>query len=194
MRLTRLRHTLLPGRGTVARPSDRVQAVLLMFVLLLSLAAAAGAVLFGIGLHASEAARSAEQLASRYTATAVLQADGPAVGLAGRSGIPGESGPAAASWTTRDGRQRTGEVDAPSGTVAGNEIPIWLDASGSPAERPLTPASAAVDSAVLAVGLWAGVVFLLWLTYRGVVLVLDRFRLAHWQQEWFREQERLGRS
>jgi hypothetical protein len=38
------------------------------------------------------------------------------------------------------------------------------------------------------------VVFVLWLAYRGAALVLDRFRLAHGQEEWFREQQRLVRA
>ncbi|WP_370962624.1 hypothetical protein [Amycolatopsis sp. cg9] len=192
-RLTRLRHTLLPGRGTVARASDRIQAALLGFVLLLSMGAAAVAVLFGIGFHAGAAARAGEQLASRYTATAVLLADGPTPAAAGPGGVPGESGPAAATWTTRDGERRTGVVAAPPGTVAGNEVPIWLDAAGSPVERPGTPESALVDSVVIAAGLWAGAVSLLWLAYRAVVLVLNRFRLAGWQREWADLQARRTR-
>ncbi|MFG1644622.1 hypothetical protein ACGFMK_30425 [Amycolatopsis sp. NPDC049252] len=193
LRWTRLWHSLLPARG-LARPSDRVQAVLLRFVLLLSLVAAAGAVLFGVGLHAGQAAESREQFASRYTATAVLLSDGPAPGEAGRTGIPGEAGPARATWTTRDGQVRTGEVDAPSGSVTGDEVTTWLDAAGSPAQRPLTPVSAAVDAVVLAVSLWAAVVFVFWLAYRGVVLALDHFRLAAWQREWTALQTRRGRT
>jgi hypothetical protein len=185
---TRLRHSLLPGHNTVARPSDRVQAAALLFVVLSSLLAGTGAVLLGIGIHAGEAAKSREQIASRYEATAVLLADGPAPGAVGRSGTPGESGPAQASWVTRDGHRYTGKVDALAGTVAGNEVPIWLDATGTPVDRPLSRISAAVDAVVVATGLWAGVVFVLALAYRGVVFALDRVRLARWQQEWFARQ------
>jgi len=188
MWFTRLRHSLLPGHDTVARPSDRVQAAALFLVVLSSLLAGAGAVLLGIGIHAREAAESREQTASRYEATAILLADGPAPGAAGRSGTPGESGPAKAFWVTRDGQRHTGEVDARAGTVAGNEVPIWLDATGTPVDRPLTQISAAVDAVVVATGLWAAVVFVLALAYRGVVFALDRFRLARWQQEWFAQQ------
>jgi hypothetical protein len=158
-----------------------------ILVVVSSLLAGVGAVLLGIGIHAGEAAESREQIASRYEATAVLLADGPAPGTAGR-GVPGESGPAKAFWVTRDGRWHTGEVDAPAGTVAGNEVPIWLDASGTPVDRPLTPFAAAVDATVIATGLWVGVVFLLALTYGGVVVLLNRRRLAQWQQEWFAQQ------
>ncbi|MEQ0558012.1 hypothetical protein ABJI51_02930 [Amycolatopsis sp. NEAU-NG30] len=184
MWLTRLRHSLLPGRGSVARPSDRVQAALPASVLLLSLAAAAGAVLPGIGIHTREAAESRDQTATRYTATATLLDDGPTATTGGRGTSPGEPGPARARWLTRNGQWRTGEVAAPAGTAAGNEIAIRLDASGTPAERPLTPAAVAVDAPVIAAGLWAGVVFVLALAYWAVVYLLDRFRLADWQREW----------
>jgi hypothetical protein len=181
MRLTRLRRSLLPGRDTVARPSDRVQAAVLLAVVLASLVAAAGAVLLGIGIHAGESAESREQIASRYVATAVLVGDGPAVGS---SGTPGDPRPATAFWITRDGQRRTGEVDAPAGTVAGNEVSIWLDATGTPTDHPLSPAAATIDAVVIATGLWAGVVFLLAGLYFGIVMVLNRFRFADWQREW----------
>ncbi|WP_206797009.1 hypothetical protein [Amycolatopsis sp. MtRt-6] len=161
---------------------------MLLVVVLASLLAGVGAVLLGIGIHSAEAAESRDQIASRYEATAVLLADGPAPGTVGRSGTLGESGPAKAFWLTRDGQRHTGEVDAAAGTVAGNEIPVWLDGTGRPVDRPLTPISAAVDAVVVATGLWVGVVFVLALAYRGLVFALDRFRLARWQREWFARQ------
>ncbi|MGW3960563.1 Rv1733c family protein [Amycolatopsis sp. NPDC005003] len=184
MWLIRLRHTLLPGRDTVARPSDRIQAAVLLVVGLASLLAGVGAVLLGIGIHAAETAESRDQIASRYEATAVLLADGPAPGTVGHSGTLGESGPAKAFWLAHDGQRHTGEVDAPAGTVAGNEVPVWLDGTGTPVDRPLTR----IAAVVIATGLWVGVVFALALAYRGVVFALDRIRLARWQQEWFARQ------
>jgi len=50
----------------VARPSHRIQAALPQMLCLPSLAAAVGAVLLGIDIHAIEADRSTEQTASRY--------------------------------------------------------------------------------------------------------------------------------
>ena len=191
MRLTRLRHSLLPGRATVARPSDRFQAALLVFVILLSAAATAGAVLFGIGLHAGEAADARAQAATRYPVTATLLADGPLPGTAARGGTPGESGLVAATWVARDGQRHTGNVAAHAGTVAGNQVEVWLDPAGTPVDRPLTPAAAMIDAVVVATGLWAAVLFLLAGFYRGVVAILDRFRLAGWQREWAGLQTRL---
>lgn len=184
MRLTRLRHTLLPGRGPLVRPSDRWQARLLALVILLSLVTAAGTVLFGIGEYSAEVAKSREQTATRYPVTAVLLADGPSPAAAGRGGTPFSSGPAQAMWRTRDGQQRVGVVDASAGTVAGNEVEIWVDETGAPAERPLTRAAAVIGAPLGAATLWAAAVSLLVFVYQGVVYVLNHHRLAAWEQEW----------
>ncbi|MGK3206756.1 Rv1733c family protein [Amycolatopsis sp. MEPSY49] len=170
MRLTRLRHTFLPGRGPLVRPSDRLQAGLLALVVLLSLAAAVGAVLFGIGEYSATAAKSREQTATRYTVTAVLLADGPKPVSAGHGGTPFDSAPTPATWRTRDGRQRVGEVEAAAGTVADHEVQIWLDETGAATERPLTMAAAIIGAPLGAATLWAAAVSLFVFLNRGAVL------------------------
>ncbi|GAB3147762.1 hypothetical protein GCM10027258_41640 [Amycolatopsis stemonae] len=182
--MTRLRHSLLPGRGSLARPSDRWQAALLALVILLSLLAAAGAVLLGIGVYSAQAAKAREQAATHYPATAVLLADGPLPAAAGRGGTPFDSAPTRATWWTRDGQQRVGDVDAAAGALAGGRVDIWLDETGMPAERPLTPAAAIIGAPLAAATFWTAFVTLLVACYRGVVFGLDRHRLAQWQREW----------
>ena len=184
MRLTRLRHTFLPGRGPLVRPSDRLQARLLALVVLLSLAAAVGAVLFGIGEYSVAAAKSREQADTRYAATAVLLADGPKPVSAGHGGTPFDSAPTRATWRTRDGRQRVGEVEAAAGTVAGHQVEIWVDETGAPAQRPLSRAAAIIGAPLGAATLWAAAVSLLVFLYRGAVYVLNRHRLTEWEREW----------
>ncbi|MEU0537854.1 Rv1733c family protein [Amycolatopsis tolypomycina] len=188
MRLTRLRHTLLPGRGPLVRRSDRLQAKLLALVILLSLAAAAGAVLFGIGAYSVAAAKSREQTSARYTVTAVLLADGPKPVSAGRGETPFDSAPTQATWRTLDGQQGVGEVKAAAGTVAGHEVKIWIDETGAPTERPLTMAAATIGAPIGAATLWAAAVSLLVFLYRGAVYALNRHRLAGWEQEWANRQ------
>ncbi|MEU7788855.1 hypothetical protein [Amycolatopsis sp. NPDC049159] len=190
IRLTRLWHSLRPGHDSPARPSDRLQARLLALVLLLSLVAAAGAVLLGIGVYSGELAKSREQLATRYTVTAVLLTDGPPPAQAGRGGTSYRTGATRATWWTREGEQRVGEVDAAAGTVTGQELAIWVDATGAPTVRPLTPAAATVGAPLAATVVWTAFVTALALLYRGVVFVLDRLRLAAWQREWTTMQTR----
>ncbi|MDX3193727.1 hypothetical protein PV458_35445 [Streptomyces sp. MN03-5084-2B] len=184
MRLTRLWHTFLPGRGPLVRPSDRLQAALLALVVLLSLAAAAGAVLFGMGEYSAAVAESREQTATRYTVTAVLLADGPAPAAAGRGGTPFDSAPTQAAWRTRDGQRREGKIEAAAGTVAGHEVKIWVDETGAPTERPLTRAAALIGAPLGAATLWAAAVSMLVFLYRGTVYALNRHRLAAWEREW----------
>ncbi|MDS0134771.1 MULTISPECIES: hypothetical protein [unclassified Amycolatopsis] len=153
-------------------------------VILLSLAAAAGAVLFGIGEYSATAAKSREQTYARYTVTAVLLANGPEPAAAGRGGTPFDSAPTQATWRTRDGQQRVGEVEAAAGMVAGHEVEIWIDETGAPTERPLTRAAALIGAPLGAATLWAAVVSLFVFLYRGTVYTLNRRRLAEWEQEW----------
>ncbi|GLY38155.1 membrane protein [Amycolatopsis sp. NBRC 101858] len=190
IRLTRLWHSLRPGHESPARPSDRLQAKVLACVLLLSFVAAVGAVLLGIGVYAAELAKSREQTATRYTVTAVLLADGPRPAEAGRGGTPFTTGPARATWWTREGEQRVGDVEVAAGAVAGQEATAWLDETGTPVGRPLTPAAAIIGAPLAATVLWTAVACVLALAYRGFAYVLDRFRFAAWQREWFALQTR----
>lgn len=184
MRLTRLRHSLLPGHDSLARPSDRLQARLLAIVILLALVAATGAVLLAIGVYSAEAAKSREQLATRYTTTAILLADGPLPAAAGRGGTSFSSGPTRATWLTRDGQQRVGDVDAAAGAVTGARVDIWLDETGMPVQPPLTLAAAIIGAPLAAATFWTAVVSVLIAAYRTVVFFLDRHRFAEWQREW----------
>ncbi|MBE1495631.1 hypothetical protein H4696_002731 [Amycolatopsis lexingtonensis] len=184
MRLTRLRHSLLPGRDSLARPSDRLQARLLALLILLVLGATAGAVPFGIGVYSAQSAKAVEQSATRYPATATLLVDGPLPAAAGRGGTSYEAGPTRATWWTRDGLQRAGDVDAPAGAVAGQGIDIWLDATGAPTQPPLTTAAAAIGAPIAALTLWAAVTSMLVAAYRVLVFLLNRYRFAEWQREW----------
>ncbi|QKV80563.1 hypothetical protein [Amycolatopsis sp. Hca4] len=140
--------------------------------------------LLGIGEYSATAAESRAQTATRYTVTAVLLADGPEPVSGGRGGTPFDSAPTQATWRTRDGQQRVGEVAAPAGTVAGHAVEIWVDETGAPAERPLTMTAAVLGAPLGAATLWAAAVSLFVFAYRGAVHVLNRRRLAAWGQEW----------
>ncbi|WP_370961642.1 hypothetical protein [Amycolatopsis sp. cg9] len=192
--LTRLRHSLRPGRTALARPSDRLQARLLALVIFLSLTAAAGAVLLGIGVYRVEAAKSAEQTAGRYVVQATLLADAPRPPVTGHGGTSAETGPTPATWRTRDGQDRAGEVLAAAGAVAGRQAEVWLDATGTPTERPLTAAAAVVGAPIAALTFWVAVTSGLVVLYRVVVFLLDRYRFAQWQREWFAVQARPAGS
>ncbi|WP_134661401.1 MULTISPECIES: hypothetical protein [unclassified Amycolatopsis] len=189
-RVVRWWHMLVPGRGSVARPSDRFQSGLLLVAVLVALAAIPFAAAAGSELYATQKPVSAEQVAQRSKATAVLLADGLATTVSGRSGVVANSAPTDAVWQAPDGSRRVGKVAADEGARRGDQVTIWVDRAGNPVPPPLTAAAVLVDAVCATLGLWVSVCLLLALVYGGTVFALNRHRLAEWQREWDAEQEK----
>jgi hypothetical protein len=186
--------TVLPGRGSVARASDRFQAGLLGFVVLLALAALPVAASFGSETYVRQQGQSARQLGERTQVTATLLADGPTITINSRAGVAGNGEPTDATWVLADGTRRVGQVVAGRGTLKGETLTIWVDRTGNPVDPPLSGAGVVIDAVGVGLGLWLGTLALLAACYRLTVFSLDRFRLAQWQHEWFQMQDRKTHS
>ncbi|MET8846835.1 hypothetical protein [Amycolatopsis sp. NPDC004625] len=193
-RLARMWRTLFPRHGSVARPSDHVQGGLLVFVLLLALAALPVAASFGSETFVRQQGRSAQETSERTLVTATLLADGPELTVSPRSGITGNGAPTDATWVLPDGTRRVGRVVADEGTRKGYTLPIWVDAAGNPVDPPLSSAAVVIDAAGVGLGLWLAALILLAVAYRLSVFFLNRLRYARWQQEWFAGQDRTTHS
>ncbi len=89
-----------------------------------------------------------------------------------------------ARWTAPDGSARTGEVQAPLGAQAGSTVRVWTDRSGRLTSPPLGHGQ--IQSWVLMFALIAPVLLaLVLLVALGVAgRLLDRRRLASWEQAW----------
>ncbi|MEV6874608.1 hypothetical protein [Amycolatopsis sp. NPDC051128] len=192
--IARLWRTILPCRGSVARASDRLQAGLLVFVVLLALAALPVAASLGSETYVRQQAQSAQQLGERTQVTATLLADGPAITVNSRAGVVGNGEPADATWVLADGTRRVGQVVADRGTLKGETLTIWVDRNGTPVDPPLSSAGVVIDAVGVGFGLWLGTLALLAACYRLTVFSLDHFRLAQWQREWFQEQDHKTHS
>ncbi|HEY3482675.1 MAG TPA: hypothetical protein VG674_23020 [Amycolatopsis sp.] len=192
--IARMWRTVLPRRGSVARGSDRFQAGLLVFAVLLALAALPVAASIGSETYARQQGESAQQLSERTQVTATLLADGPDITVNSRAGVVGNGRPTDATWLLPDGTRRVGQVVADQGKLKGETLTVWVDRAGSPVDPPLSSAGVVIDAVVLGLGLWLGSLALLALCYRLAVFSLDRFRFAQWQQEWFHEQDRKTHS
>jgi hypothetical protein len=186
--------TLVPPRGSVARASDRFQAGLLGFVVLLALVALPVAASFASETYVRQQAQSARQLGERTLVTATLLADGPAGTANSRTGVAGTGAPTDATWTLPDGTRRAGKVVAGQGTLKGHTQVIWVDRRGDPVDPPLSSAGVVIDAAVAGLGGWLATLAVLAAGYRLTVFSLDRFRLARWQREWSRNHDRGTRS
>ena len=91
-----------------------------------------------------------------------------------------------ARWSDPDGRTRTGEVLAPSGTSPGQTVAVWIDRSGRPTGPPL--AHAELVRRVILAALIAPVALAVLLFGLGWLArwLLDRRRLAAWEAGWAR--------
>ncbi|WIY00416.1 hypothetical protein QRX60_41215 [Amycolatopsis mongoliensis] len=192
--IARMWRTVLPRRGSVARASDRFQAGLLVFVVLLALAALPVAASIGSETYVRQQNESAQQLGERTPVTATLLADGPDITVSSRAGVAGNAAPTDATWVVPDGTRHVGKVLADQGTLKGETLTVWVDRAGNPVDPPLSAAGVLIDAVGVGLGLWLGALALLAACYRLAVFSLDRFRFAQWQQEWFHEQDRKTHS
>jgi len=183
-RLARISRTVYHGRNKLARPSDHFEAWLVIFLVVLALAALPFAAALGSDTYAQRKALSDQQIAQRYQVTATLLTDGPPVTVNTAGVIIDQSAPAKATWPVPGNGTRAGTVDAPAGAKAGAPLRIWLDQTGAPTTKPLSRVDAAADSFGLAAGLWGGVALVLGALYLLVRRLLDRGRLDQWEREW----------
>ncbi|WP_242548027.1 hypothetical protein [Amycolatopsis sp. MtRt-6] len=138
--------TILPGRGSVARASDRFQAGVGVFVVLLALAALPVAAGFGSETYVRQQVRSAQQLGERTRVTATLLADGPPMAANSRAGVVGSGRTTDATWVLADGTRRVGQVAAARGTLTGETSTIWVDRTGNPVDPPLSSAGVVIEA------------------------------------------------
>ncbi|MEV4603619.1 hypothetical protein AB0K15_40360 [Amycolatopsis sp. NPDC049253] len=184
-RLLRWWHLLVPGRGSVARTSDRLQAGLALVVILVALAAIPFSAAAGSSVYASQKAVSVRELAEYMPVTATLLADGPPISVSGRSGAVGGPMPTDATWDSAGDVRHVGKVSADEGTHRGDTVQIWVDHAGVVVDPPLSAAAAVVNAVAAAAGLLSAVWLGLALVYRIAVFALDRYRMGRWRQEWF---------
>jgi hypothetical protein len=89
-----------------------------------------------------------------------------------------------ARWTAPDGRARSGDIPVEVGLAAGRKVPMWVDATGTPTDVPLTHRAVlarAATAATVAALLLLIVLFCLAAVGRWL---LDRRRLADWELAW----------
>jgi len=178
--LARLSWTL-QGRGNpLRRPVDRREARLVTGLLVIFLIAAP--LVAVLGAHLSYAASLRQMHAQRSWREVTATLEQKVIDTSGSTG--GWAPVATARWTAPDGRTRHGLIAVDGSAQAGQHVTIWVDGAGRPTLSPV-PRTSAVLSAVT-VGLAAPVFLALLLILAGWVvrLVLNRRRLADWENEW----------
>jgi hypothetical protein len=169
-------------RSPLRRGTDRVEAwvriaLVLVFVIGAPLAG------WGAARWAESVAPSAAhaQLAGEHRATATLLHNVPDSSdyLA-----PVSLGWVKARWPVPGGSVQTGYIEAPSGSRAGSTMQVWLDPSGIVTAPPV-PASQIRDWVFLMTVLAPIVLALMLLALMALFArILERRRLASWEQAW----------
>jgi len=183
-RLVRLARWLGVDRNPLRRGSDRVEAALRLFmILLLVLAVPAAAVVAGRWADHDALRRAQAERTLDHQVTAVLLRDAPGVGLPDpftsvqTAWVP-------ARWQPPGQPPRTGDVLAPVGSRQGSTVRTWIGPSGAVTDPPL-------DHRIVVGDVWLAVMatcLVSWLLLLAAAVLargaLDRRRLRAWEAEW----------
>ncbi|WP_414688900.1 hypothetical protein [Mycobacterium sp.] len=175
LRLPRWRFLRLFGRNPLVRTGDRIEALVLVFAVVVSLLAALIAAAAGTAVYDSRSHLYAAQAENRRTVTATVTGDKFV-----RHDTFGRTVTVPARWFAA-GAEHTGAVSAPPKVKTGDSIDIWVAEDGSHIGPPLRTA---FDAAVAAaVAIWFGVAIAAAALYAGTRILLNRARHARWQRE-----------
>lgn len=169
------------GRNPLIRKTDRVEALILVLAVAMSLIAVPIGAAVGTVVHDSRSRLYAEQVQTRRPVTATV------TGESQRRNLDSPTVTVPARWFAA-GTERTGDVTAPLKAKTGDKIEIWVDDRGLPVARPVN--TARNDALVFAVATWWGVSLLAVALFARARITLDRLRYARWQQSFDRLVER----
>ncbi|GAA2686276.1 Rv1733c family protein [Streptomyces lunalinharesii] len=164
------------------RPSDVVEAAVLLLVLVLVVIGGPG-----VGVVTGRAAHDAfrNQRLERYPATAVLVDDAP-----GRTERPYSDGGnldtvrAPVRWRDARSTLHRGVTQVEAGRKAGSGVAVWLDGSGRLTQEPLDATGGVVAAALVGVLTAVGWGAVLWGVLHGVRHHLRARRIRQWEREW----------
>lgn len=164
------------GRNPLIRASDRVEALMLVLAIAISLVAIPIGGAVGTAVHESGSRVHAEQVQARRQVTATSVGDSHP-----RRNLESPTVMVPARWSVA-GTEHTGDVAAPLNVKTGDAIEIWVDDKGVPV-RP--PVRTAVDAGVaFAVATWSTLSLLAAGLFGAVRVALDRSRHAAWQRDF----------
>ena len=167
----------LAGRDPLVRTTDRIEALVFVLAVVVSLLAIPVAAAVGTAVYDSSRHIYAEQAHTRHTVAATVT-DVPASQQILRTGTTTVS----ARWTAA-GAEHTGTVKAQSTAKAGDTLEIWVDNSGAQVPAPAPTANAAAEAAMGAVVIWICVTAIAATLFTLTRTVCDRIRFTRWQHD-----------
>lgn len=167
----------LSGGSPLVRKSDRIEALILVLAVMVSLLTAPVAAAVGTAVHDSRRHIYAEQAQTHHIVTATVT-DGTAAQQISRTNTITVQ----ARWSAA-GAEHTGEVEAPSSIKTGDPVEIWVDHTGSQVDAPSASSRAAVDAVTAALVIWVSVVAVAATGFAGTRALCDRIRFTGWQHD-----------
>ncbi len=175
------------GRSPLVRRSDRIEAVVLVWAVILTVVAMPVAGAIGTFLHDERTRIYAEEAQTRHHVIATATEDGTIVVHAKSIAFSAE-----ATWDD-SGKVHTGTVIWLSRVKTADRQSIWVDAQGEHVGQPSSPSQADNEALGVAVAVWLGIAgasaALVYLIRRW----LDRWRYAEWDREIKASRESDGR-
>jgi hypothetical protein len=168
----------LAGRDPLVRTTDRIEALVMVLAVVVSLLAIPIAAAVGTAVYDSRRQAYAEQTHTRHTVAATVT-DVSASQQILRTGtitVP-------ARWTA-GGAEHTGAVKAQSTTKTGDTVEIWVDDNGAQAPAPTPTTRAAVEAATGALGIWISVAAIAATLSTLTRAACDRIRFTGWQHDF----------
>ena len=187
---SRLARAVARRHSPLRRTSDSLRCWLRTLLVLGLVAAAAVSAVVGLADYHHDRATAALEAARLHrvqavATTAAVQPTGPGSEYAGATAL--------VRWAYPAGDPHQESVSVPRGTVRGESVTLWLDASGRPTAAPDNPALSAGNAGFLAVSCWiASSATVLAGAALGFHLV-DNADLRHWEQEWARVEPQWSR-
>jgi beta-lactamase regulating signal transducer with metallopeptidase domain len=167
----------LAGRDPLVRTTDRIEALVVVLAVVVSLLAIPIAAAVGTAVYDARRQAYAEQADTLHTVPATVT-DVPASQQILRTGtttVP-------ARWTAA-GAEHTGAVKAQSTAKTGDTVEIWVDHNGEQAPAPTPTTRAAVEAATGVLVIWISVAAIATTLSTLTRAVCDRIRFAGWQHD-----------
>jgi beta-lactamase regulating signal transducer with metallopeptidase domain len=167
----------LGGRDPLVRTTDRIEALVFVLVVVVSLLAAPIAAAIGTAVYDTSRRAYAEQAETRHTVAATVTdvATSPQIVRTATTTVP-------VRWTA-DGAEHTGSVKAQSTVETGDTVEIWVDNNGAQVPAPSPTSRAAMEAAMGALVLWISVVAITATLFTVTRAACDRIRFRRWQHD-----------
>lgn len=176
------------SRNPLVRGADRLEAVVVLMAVAVSLIALPFAAAVGTAVHDSRNRVYAQQAQSRHPVTATVTdvsviGDEPDIAAtADTPAPPRRTITVPARWIV-GGMEHRGVVSAAPTVLPGDRVGIWVDNDGHQVREPAPVSRAGTDAVLAALGIWLSVIAAAAVAAALTRAVLNQVRTAGWQHD-----------